>query len=111
MTTDAEINIFDCLEGIQKNAPRYAEAKAQREYLEDFLKSKKAILMSQSTSTSAAMQERDALAHAEYIALIEAKKDATEKEVLLRWALTSLEAKIGIWRSLESSRRVEVKTL
>jgi hypothetical protein len=111
MTPETELNIFKCLDFLRDNAPAYAKAKADRIYLEEFRKTKKAILMSSSPSNSAAMQERDAYAHSDYQSLLEGLKEATEREENLRWMMVAAQAKIEVWRTLESSRRYEAKTL
>ncbi len=114
MSDQSEINIFKALDWIRDNASNMADAKATRVQLEHFLKSKKAILMQAAESqgyTSSAAQEREALAHKEYLELLNALKEAVATEEKLKWLMTSAELKIEVWRSLESSRRIEAKTL
>jgi len=51
---------------ILKNSPEYAKAKSQRVYLEEFRKTKKALLMKEALSSgieAANAQEREAYAH------------------------------------------------
>jgi len=97
------------LDYIKNNAHQYAKAKAERTYLEQFLKSKKAILMASSQATTSAGQERDAYAHQDYIDLLEALKTAVETEETLKWKLTAAEIQIDIYRTQESSKRAMVK--
>ena len=55
---------------ILKNAPSFAKAKAQRVYLEEFRKSKKALLMKDALAKgieAANAQEREAYADPEYL--------------------------------------------
>jgi len=52
-------------------APLYAKAKADRIYLESFVKSRKAQLMSQAGTEVLGKQETYAYAHPEYIAILE----------------------------------------
>lgn len=114
MSDDSDINIFRALDFIRDNAPAYAKAKAQRVYLENFRKSKKAILMRKaevSGQKTAALQERDAYADPEYLEVLVALQAATEEEERLRWLMTGAEAKIETWRTLESSRRIERKVI
>ena len=42
---ETEVNIFKCLDYLRDNAPAYAQAKANRVYLEEYRKSLKAIEM------------------------------------------------------------------
>ena len=93
------------MEQIWTIAPKYAKAKSERIYLEEFRKSKKALLMQTSQEKSAVMQERDAYAHPEYIGLLAALQVAVEAEETLRWRMVASEAAIEIWRSQEASNR------
>lgn len=114
MHEDTEINIFRVLDFIRDNAPAYAKVKAQRVYLEAFRKSKKALLMRKAEvagQKTAALQERDAYADAEYIQVIEALQAATEEEERLRWLMTAAEAKISAWQTIEATRRLERKAI
>ena len=52
---------------MDKHAPAFAKAKAERMYLEEFRKSKKALLMQQHGEKPIGAQEREAYAHADYI--------------------------------------------
>lgn len=114
MSDEGEIRIFDALDYIRDKAPAYAKAKAERIYLEEFRKSKKALLMRGAEMRghkAAVTQEREAYADPEYIALLQALQSAVENEETLRWRMVAAQARIEAWRSLESSRRVEAKTL
>lgn len=88
------------------NAGKYAQAKAQRVYLEEYRKSKKAILMTQSTQTSAVAKEMEAYAHPEYLEVLEGIRAAVEIEEKLRWDLIAAQARVEIWRSTEASNRM-----
>jgi hypothetical protein len=90
---------------IRDNAPKYANAKAARVYLEQFRKSKKAILMGESGEKTSAAKEMDAYAHPDYIALLEGLRVAIEAEETLKWQLTAAEAKIEIWRTESANNR------
>ncbi len=116
MTTpnESEINIFRALDFIRDNAPAYAQAKAERVYLEQFRKTRKALGMREAELAghkSAVLQEREAYAGEEYMQLLEGLKAAVEVEERLRWQMTAAQAKIEVWRTLESTRRIEAKTL
>ena len=101
------INPNQAVDFILKNAKHFAKAKAERVYLEEYRKSKKAILMRQSTESTSAAQERDAYAHPEYLALLEGLKQAVETEEQLRWTLIAAQARVEIWRSQEASNRIQ----
>ena len=103
------INPNDAVDFILKNAKKFAHAKAERVYIECFLKSKKALLMQASIESTSAAQERDAYAHEEYRQLLEGLKQAVEIEEQLRWTLIAAQARIEIWRSQEASNRLQDK--
>ena len=90
---------------ILKHAEQFAQAKANRVYLEEFRKSKKALLMQQSSETTGVAQERDAYAHPEYLAVLDGLKAAVEVEEKLRWDLIAAQARVEVWRSEEASNR------
>jgi hypothetical protein len=92
---------------IIQNSQKFAHAKAERTYIENFLRSKKSILMSQSTDSTIGGQERDAYRHPEYLALIEGLKEAVEVEETLKWKLIAAQARIDIFRTLEASNRAQ----
>ena len=98
---------------ILKNREAYAQAKAQRVYLEEFRKSKKALMMKDALTRgieAANAQEREAYAHPEYIALLEGLAAAIEKEETLKWGLEAARMRIDVWRSQEASNRMVDKS-
>lgn len=114
MSDAAQIRIFDALDWIRDNAPKYAKAKAERVYLEEFRKTKKALLMQDAERAghkAAVTQEREAYAAESYAEHLQALSAAVEEEERLRWLMVAAQARIEAWRSLESSRRIEAKTL
>jgi len=104
---------YKAIEFILEQAPKYAEAKAQRIYLEEFRKTKKALLMKDAMARgidSAVAQEREAYAHYEYQELLLGLQAAIEKEETLKWKLTAAQMKSDIWRSEQASERLGIKT-
>ena len=90
---------------IYEQSRPFAKARAERIYLEEFRKSKKALLMAQSTAEAANAREQYAYSHHEYIALLEALRAAVEEEEALRWQLVAAQARVEVWRSEEASAR------
>ena len=90
-------------------APIYAKAKADRIYLEEFRKSRKAQLMSQAGTEVLGKQETYAYAHADYIEILEGIRQAVEKEEKYRWLMTAAQARIEVWRTEQYSMRAEIK--
>jgi hypothetical protein len=104
---------YKAIEFILDNAPKYAQAKAQRMYLEEFRKTKKALLMKEAMARgidSAAAQEREAYSHYEYADLLQGLMVAIEQEETLLWKLRAAQMKSDIWRSEQASERLGVKT-
>lgn len=89
------------------NASKYAQAKANRIYLEEFRKSKKALLMQESSASAVVAQERDAYAHSDYLVVLEGLKAAVEIEEKLRWDLIAAQARVEIWRTEQANARAE----
>ena len=94
---------------IIKHARLFAEAKAKRVYLEEFRKSKKAILMKKSGQDTIGAQERDAYAAEEYRELLEGLREAVEVEEKLRWDLIAAQARVEVWRTEQANYRAEGK--
>ena len=104
---------YKAIEFILEQAPRFAEAKAQRVYIENFLRTKKALLMKEAQIKgidSGVAQEREAYAHPEYQELLRGLQVATEREEALKWKLIAAQMKSDIWRSEQASERLGVKT-
>lgn len=89
------------------NASKFAKAKAERIYLEEYRKSLKSILMKRSLEESIGAQEREAYAHEEYRKLLEGLREAVEVEEKLRWDLVAAQARVEIWRSEQANMRAE----
>lgn len=92
------------------NAGKFAEAKSQRVYLEEFRKSKKALLMAQSSETAANAREQYAYAHPEYLELLQGLKAAIEVEEKLKWDMVAAQARVEIWRTQEASNRMQERS-
>jgi hypothetical protein len=95
------------IEYIFRHGQRYAKAKAERIYLEEYRKSLKALLMQRSTETAVNAQERDAYSHPDYRELLNGLKEAVEVEEEIRWGLVAAQARIEVWRSKEATARAE----
>ena len=104
-----DINPELAIEYIFKHGKRYAKAKAERIYLEEYRKSLKAILMKKSIESAVNAQEREAYSDPEYVELLKGLKEAVEVEEEIRWGLVAAQARIEVWRSMEATSRVEGK--
>lgn len=99
-------------EQLEQIAAEYAKAEANRVYLAEFRKSKKAVLMKRAEAANSELsgvaQEREAYAHPEYLELLEGLKEATEQAVYLRWQLEAWKMRFESWRTKESTKRAEM---
>lgn len=89
----------------------YAQAKADRAYLEQFRKSKKALLMNECTEKAIGAREQFAYAHPEYQQVLEGIREAICLEESLRWRLEAARLRVEVWRSQEASNRTMDKTV
>ena len=97
---------------LRDTAGKFAKAYAQKEYIDEFKKSKLAILMKKyerEGAKTSAQQERDARADPDYIQLLEALKTAVEDSERLRWELKIAEIGAEVWRTQQASKRAERK--
>ena len=99
------INPHDAINYMIKNAEAYAKAKANVVYLEQFRKSKKALLFNKSIGNTVADRENFAYSHQEYLDLLKGLQEAVEEAERLRWMLVAAQARIDVWRSQEASNR------
>lgn len=99
------INPHDAVNFMIKNAKAYAQAKAEVTFIEQFMKSKKAILFSEAMGNTIAEKDAYAYKHPEYLELLDGLREAVEEAERLRWLLVAAQARIDIWRSQEASNR------
>lgn len=90
-----------------ENSEKFAKAKSERVYIEEYKKAKKALLMGECQAKTAAEREQFAYAHPEYIALLGGLREAVEIEETLRWQMVAAQARIEVWRSTEASNRTQ----
>ena len=95
---------------IAKSA-EYAQAEANKVYMEELRKTIKAEEMKNAEAygngeyKTAAMQEREAYASPRYKEHLLALKQAVEERERLRWLLIAAQERIAVWRSQEASNR------
>ena len=87
------------------NASKFAAAKSDRCFLDEYRKSKKAILMSQSPAKSAVEREQHAYSHPEYLQLLDGLKVAIASEEQLKWELVAAQLRVDIWRTRQANNR------
>jgi hypothetical protein len=92
---------------IIENAEAFADAKAERVHVENFLRSKKALLMNQSDAKTVADREAYAYAHPEYVQLVDGLRDAVAVEEKIKWLLIAAQARVEIWRTRSANARAQ----
>ena len=94
---------------IQENAQPYADAKAARVFIEQFLKTVKAQLMSESDEKTLGAQETFAYAHGKYIDQLQGLKAAVAKEEYLKYMIDAAKLKVEIWKTEQYMIRAEMR--
>jgi len=100
-----QIDPNEAIDYMVKHSAEYAQAKSQVTYLEEFRKSKKAMLFSAAIGNTIADKDNYAYSHPEYLAVLDGLKEAVEKAETLRWMLVAAQARVDVWRSQEASNR------
>ena len=104
MMVDAD-KLLEQIERMAKVAEQFAKAKSDRVHLEQYRKSLKAILMSESGAPHANAREQEAYSAQRYIDHLEALRQAVEVEERLKWKLDALKLLVEIWRSHQANTR------
>jgi hypothetical protein len=110
IVTDKDVQ--GALDFLRKNAFVAAKSRAERIYLEEFRKSKKAILMKEAAAKhngpgdlALGAQERDAYASEEYQELLLGLRVAVENDEKCRFGALSAQAIIDAWRTQQANER------
>lgn len=100
----------ELLERYRQLADRYAPARAQREYLDEYRKSMLSMLMKDAERagyTSAVSQEREARASEQYLKMLDNLKEAVFQEEKIRYHLKAVELEIELYRTKSANQRAE----
>lgn len=89
------------------NASLIAHARAERLYVEQWIKTVKATIQTEQSGMSAAASEIVALSSPQYATALRAYKEAILADERFRFLVVAAEARIEAWRSQESTRRAE----
>ena len=106
---EKQIDPNAAIDFIIKHGNEYAVAKAERVYIEQYLKVVKAKLMNDCANMPATKSEAYALAHPDFKLQIDGLKVAVEKEETLKWHLEAARLRVEVWRSQEASNRGQDK--
>lgn len=102
-----EDDVEKAVEWLRTNARAAGKAKAERIYVEEYRKTVKAQLMAEKAGEPIGAQERYAYAHQQYVAHLQAIREAVEKDEAMRWLMVAAEAKIEAWRTQNANARAE----
>ena len=87
------------------NASKAAEARAHREYVEQFRKTLKAQIMKEHSASPLGVQEREAYADDRYVQHLDALRDAVEQDERIRWLMTAAETRVSAWQTMSRMQR------
>ena len=104
----SEIDPQAAVDYMVAKAGEYAQAEANKVYMEEMRKTIKAEQMIEAEALghkTAAMQEREAYASHRYKTHLELLRTAVEEREKLRWMLIAAQARIEVYRTQEASNR------
>ena len=106
------MDIEKALHYLKTTADAYGTAKANAEFLKEFRKTKKALLMieaEQDGVKTASAQEAYAYAHDEYIELLEGLRTAIHESEMLSMMVKAATIQIDIWKTNQMREMSEAK--
>ena len=101
------------LDELRQQASKYAKAEADRTYLENFKRSKLAMLMKVAEKTlglsTVNAQEREARTHPEYLELLDGLKEATQIAEENKWLLQIAMRGSSLYQTQQATKRAEMQ--
>ena len=85
---------------LRDSATEAAQNRANRVYVEDYLKVVKANIMASHADKPVNAQEREAYIHLDYLSHLEAIKEAVYEDEKLRFLIDAAKAKISAWQTI-----------
>jgi citrate synthase len=102
-------DVQKALDYLRLNAPKAAQARATKVYMEEFRKTVKAQLMTVYSALPVNAQEREAYRSKAYTDHLTALKEAVYQDELNRWGMVAATSTIEAWRTQNANRRGEGK--
>jgi hypothetical protein len=102
-----DISPFKALDFMRDNAAELGRRKGYAIFMQEKRKTIKAHLMAQCTEKTESAKATFAYSHPDYLAHLKDMRDAVADFETLRILVVAAEAKIEVWRSLESTARAE----
>lgn len=93
------------------NAPKYAQAKANRVHIENYLRVVKSELMLTQEEGTQGIKEAYAYSNPSYKQQLDALKIATEEEERIKYLIEAAKLRVEIFKVEEYTKRTEMKNL
>lgn len=90
---------------IRDHASKMGVSKATVTYLEEYRKSKKALLIQKAGKGTVSERESFAYAHPEYLEVLDGLRAAVEEHETLRWLMIAAQTKIEAWQTQSANER------
>ncbi len=103
MISDADVE--KALDFLREFAQQAGEARAAREYMDEYRHVIKSKIMREHPTESVAAQQAIAYADPRYALHLDAMKIAIEQDEFLRWKRSAAEAKIQAWQTMSANNR------
>lgn len=100
-----DTDVERAIDYLRDSAPVAAKARAERAYLEQWLKSLRATLVLKAPGTSIAEREAIALASPEYSEALNGYRAAVEIDERYRFLRDAADAKLRAWQTMSSNER------
>jgi len=110
MADNKEKSIEEILHAMRESAKPHAQAKSERVHLEQFRKSKKALLMIEAEKSglkTVSERESYAYAHPDYIQLLDALGLAVYREELHKTIIEGCKLSADLYRTKQANNRAE----
>lgn len=104
-----ESEVESAVEWLRNNARPAAKARAEKIYMEAWVKAEKARIMGSFVGMSRAQAEDEAMAHPDYMKSLEALREAARADAESTFLREAALAKIEAWRTQCSNARAEGK--
>lgn len=98
-------DIHKALDYLRDTAKPAAQARADREYLDKFMKSKLAMLASGLNEGSEALRDREARKHPDFLEVLEGYKEAVRRDEEFRFLRDAAQAKISAFQTFSANAR------
>ena len=101
----SDTDVERAIDYLRDSAEPAAKARAERLYMESWLKSLRSTLMLGAPGSSAADREAYALAHHDYATALHGYRAAVENDERFRFLREAADAKVRAWQTMSSNER------